>query len=270
MSSIKRKILKRSTSTFFIIFIFFLILMTISVAYAGEAAKYKPLPVKKQKPYVWHLIAIDSINLSAADFYEAWTGGLDDDPGYITYSTRLGEPGDPKDKANLYLLGVLDATEGKTWCGYDDSFDIKVAREKVADHFKTIPEKILATKRASDVIETALKKNFPACKAGHTATPPTSRGTITPDSVNMSGEDFITLYMSKDDNKSHDASFYLLGVLDATEGKLWCNYWTFKIITLRETIFSYLDKFPRDKLKTVRATAIIEEALRRYPCKRNK
>jgi hypothetical protein len=274
MGSIKRIIFKRLTSFIFTISIFFLISMNLFFACAGEVPKYEPLPVKKQRPHVWHLITIDSINLSAADFYEAWTGRMDNDPRYITYSTRLGEPGDPKDKANLYLLGVLDATEGKSWCGYGDSFDIKAVREKVAEHFKTNPKKTLAARRASDVIETALKKNFPACKKERSSTLPAKRGEVTPDIVNLSGEDFYNAaYAPIENGKTQKvlSEMYMLGVFDSTEGRLWCNYWTIHSISLREDIYAHFHKLAKCKMKE-RASTIMLEALRYYvpSCKGNK
>jgi len=59
---------------------------------------------------------------------------------------------------------------------------------------------------------------------------------------------------------------YLLGVMDTTEGKSWCDYRTFKTITLRERIFEELKK-PDDSRLDVRASSVIENILnQRFPC----
>lgn len=63
---------------------------------------------------------------------------------------------------------------------------------------------------------------------------------LTVDSVNLRAEQFFKSYMSNDVRERENAELYLLGVMDATEGKSWCDYRTFKTITLRERILDDL------------------------------
>ncbi len=89
---------------------------------------------------------------------------------------------------------------------------------------------------------------------------------ITVDSVNLSAQQFFKSYMSPDAVERQSAELYLLGVMDTTEGKGWCNYRTFKTITLRERIFEELKKLDENRLNQ-RASSVIAEILgRRYPC----
>lgn len=93
---------------------------------------------------------------------------------------------------------------------------------------------------------------------------------ITVDSVNLSGRDFFKSYMSMIPKERANAELYLLGVMDATEGRSWCNYRTFKTITLRERVFLEFKEMDVGKLNE-RASKIVEEILsHRYPCKKAK
>ncbi|MEW5757569.1 MAG: Rap1a/Tai family immunity protein [Pseudomonadota bacterium] len=93
---------------------------------------------------------------------------------------------------------------------------------------------------------------------------------ITADSVNLSARQFFQSYMSTDANERKSAELYLLGVMDTTEGKVWCDYRTFKTITLRERIFEEFKKLNSSHLDE-RASSVIERILtRRYPCGRKK
>lgn len=93
---------------------------------------------------------------------------------------------------------------------------------------------------------------------------------ITVDSVNLSARQFFKSYMSTDANERKSAELYLLGVMDTTEGKDWCNYRTFKTITLRERIFEEFKKLDHGHLDE-RASSVIGRILSgRYPCGRKK
>lgn len=50
---------------------------------------------------------------------------------------------------------------------------------------------------------------------------------ITVDSVNLTAQKFFRSYMSKDADERKNAELYLLGVMDVTEGRSWCDYRTF-------------------------------------------
>lgn len=96
----------------------------------------------------------------------------------------------------------------------------------------------------------------------------TPRQEVTVNSVNLSAGDFFAAYFNS--SEKDRVLFYLLGVLDTTEGKVWCNYKSFKTTTLRENIFEYLKKLPPERLNE-RASAIIAEVLSRdFPCGKRK
>lgn len=91
------------------------------------------------------LITPDSINLSAADFLPEFTNPSPE----------------RRTAARLYLLGVLDITEGKSWCSYNqlktatiNEFIFEYLQKQSAEKLKT---------RAAVLIEEALKHYFP-CK----------------------------------------------------------------------------------------------------------
>lgn len=90
-------------------------------------------------------ITIDSTNLSAADFL----------PEFISQSEER------RVAARLYLLGVLDSTEGKRWCSYQQLKTVTI-NEFVFEYLKKQSEEKLKN-RASDLITEALEHHFP-CK----------------------------------------------------------------------------------------------------------
>ncbi|MEE3664276.1 Rap1a/Tai family immunity protein [Brenneria sp. g21c3] len=86
-------------------------------------------------------------------------------------------------------------------------------------------------------------------------------GQISRNDVNLSGTDLLRAWTAQNDNQARQqADMYLLGVLDATEGKSWCSYNILKSITLEEIVFSYFKKLPAERLQE-RASRLIEEAL---------
>jgi Rap1a immunity proteins len=88
-------------------------------------------------------ITVDSVNLTARQFFTAYT------------SPNEAE----RDRAMLYLLGVLDATEMKSWCAYNTLKTITI-KENIFEYFKKLPSDRLKN-RASSVIEEALHSLFP-------------------------------------------------------------------------------------------------------------
>lgn len=99
-----------------------------------------------------------------------------------------------------------------------------------------------------------------------------ARDGITVYSVNLTAKHFFKSYMSDLADERRSAHLYLLGVLDATEGKSWSDYRTFKAITLRETIFSGFKKLDQRQLNE-RASKVIEAILSQrysYLCGRKK
>lgn len=90
-------------------------------------------------------ITPDSVNLSAADFL----------------SEFISKSAERSAAARLYLLGVLDSTEGKSWCSYNQIKTVTI-NEFVFEYLqKQSTEKLKV--RASVLIEEALNHHFP-CK----------------------------------------------------------------------------------------------------------
>lgn len=93
---------------------------------------------------------------------------------------------------------------------------------------------------------------------------------ITPDTVNLSAKAFLSEFVSQSEESRKTARLYLLGVMDATEGKIWCDYKQFSTATLNEFIFEYLKKRSPPELEQ-RASTLIEASLKSsFPCKEKK
>ncbi|MEH8016197.1 hypothetical protein MN202_03030 [Rheinheimera muenzenbergensis] len=83
---------------------------------------------------------------------------------------------------------------------------------------------------------------------------------ISIDSNNLSAEAFWRSYTSSVQTDKYAARHYLLGVMDATEGKTWCSYQQFKTISLRDYLNGYFSKLTKSQLQQ-RASSVIEVAL---------
>jgi hypothetical protein len=90
-------------------------------------------------------LVIENNNLSAEDFFSAFTSKNTEEKRY----------------AQMYLLGVLDATEGISWCDYRLVKTISL-EERVYEGLKKLDSNQLK-KRASIVIASILKNRIP-CK----------------------------------------------------------------------------------------------------------
>jgi hypothetical protein len=90
-------------------------------------------------------ITPDTVNLSAEIFFAS-----------LMSSSEV-----EKNNAMLYMLGVLDATEKKTWCSYK-TLKTTTLREFAYEYFKKLP-KYRLKERASVLIEEALHQTF-SCK----------------------------------------------------------------------------------------------------------
>lgn len=101
--------------------------------------------------------------------------------------------------------------------------------------------------------------------------PPPSAGTAHPmmtvDSVDLTVEAFFSALTSSAEEQRRDAMIFLLGVLDATEGRAWCDYRTLKTITLREQVFESLKKVAKQKAKERAATVIVDALAQSFPCR---
>lgn len=67
-----------------------------------------------------------------------------------------------QERAQLYMAGVLDTTEGKSWCGFG-LFKSDTLQEIVYRHFVKLPPERL-NERAARLIEEALASRHP-CKS---------------------------------------------------------------------------------------------------------
>ena len=98
----------------------------------------------------------------------------------------------------------------------------------------------------------------------------TTQYQIAEDSVNLTVDAFYSSFTSPSESTRQKAMIYLIGVLDATEGKSWCDYHTLKTISIREYLFEYIKKLPKHRLNE-RASKVIEEALNKaFNCRGQK
>ncbi|EEC6625467.1 hypothetical protein G3697_003683 [Salmonella enterica] len=195
-------------------------------------------------------ISPDNVNLSTQDFLKF----------YAIDNVQK------KDNTLMYMLGVADATEGKAWCGYGQVDSITINHTVLTwleQHAVTKPDV-----RASILIEEALVKNFP-CQRTDPSIKIASRSSpilsLTPDALNLSGNDFFKFWVSGNQLDKLRAGIYLLGVEDATEKKLWCGYDLFKTLTLNELVYVSLKNKTNEELNS-RAAELIINKLIEYPC----
>ena len=85
---------------------------------------------------------------------------------------------------------------------------------------------------------------------------------LTNQNVNITGEQFLASWNNKTNERERiKADMYLLGVLDATEGKLWCGYHRLKSISIHESVTLFFENLPPDRLHKERASHLIIEAM---------
>ena len=98
-----------------------LFLLFIAVGHVqAQAEKIGPLPASPP------ILTADNIDLNAAFFFKEWAS-----------HDKLANA-----RAGLYLLGVADSSEGKSWCGYG-RIKVDTMNEYVFLHFRNmVPEKM--------------------------------------------------------------------------------------------------------------------------------
>lgn len=111
---------------------------------------------------------------------------------------------------------------------------------------------------------------FYACAEGSTARftqplPSTQRVFI--DNTNLTVKDFFSAYMSNSVEERRYAELYLLGVMDATEGKSWCDYRSYKTTTLSEEIYLGFKALDESKQSERAAHAITSILAKKFPCR---
>ncbi|MDR3214109.1 MAG: hypothetical protein LBT71_09390 [Azoarcus sp.] len=83
----------------------------------------------------------------------------------------------------------------------------------------------------------------------------------------LSLQSFLNSYRSADAEEQNAAYAFLLGVVDATEGKEWCSYRVLKTISILETLAMEFKDFDPSRYDE-RAAYVITEVLKKYhPCK---
>lgn len=112
-----------------------------------------------------------------------------------------------------------------------------------------------------------LALSLAACGSTHAMPRAGQSAALSQDSVALSARAFFAEFGSPDEQRRHAARLYLLGVLDATEGRAWCDYKTLKTVSLHEHLYGHFRKLPPQRLDE-RASDVITEALAlAFPCK---
>jgi len=80
-------------------------------------------------------------------------------------------------------------------------------------------------------------------------------------------EDFRQAYVSQSPQVRQQAELYLTGVLDATEGRAWCDYPTLKTITIDERLFTELKKVDGPALQQRASKTLVAILSKQFPCR---
>jgi len=86
------------------------------------------------------------------------------------------------------------------------------------------------------------------------------------DSVALTTGQFLAAYVSPEPTQRERAEMYLVGLMDAGEGRLWCDYRTYKTVTLRERVFMHLKSLPSARLNEPAGEVVPRLLAQHYPC----
>ncbi|MFE8100782.1 Rap1a/Tai family immunity protein [Brenneria goodwinii] len=125
----------------------FTAIMLLASSIASGASDIKPSDDSANLLRDPSLLSRNDINMPAERFLNAWLSNNDE-------RERI--------KANMYLLGVMDATESKEWCSYKVALPHSL-RESLFDYFNKLPAE-RKKERASKIITEALAKDLPCQK----------------------------------------------------------------------------------------------------------
>ena len=89
---------------------------------------------------------------------------------------------------------------------------------------------------------------------------------INEDNVNLTAGRFLADFASKDAAIRSAARLYLLGVLDASEGRHWCSYAKIKTASINDFLFDSLRKRSSEELNERAATLIVDTLKKSFPC----
>lgn len=90
------------------------------------------------------------------------------------------------------------------------------------------------------------------------------------DNLSFTTERFYHAYMSKSVEQRRLAEMYLIGVIDASEGKTWCNYQVASPSAIQEQAFLGLKHTLKQAPQTRASTAILSRIEQLLPCKEDK
>lgn len=91
--------------------------------------------------------------------------------------------------------------------------------------------------------------------------------TLSRNDSQISGEKFLHAWLSKDNEKERlKANMYLMGVMDATEGRAWCSYKLVKPDSLRETVYAFFKELLPERKKEPASSLIKEALMQQLPC----
>lgn len=87
--------------------------------------------------------------------------------------------------------------------------------------------------------------------------------------VNMSAKRFADAWFSKTNERERiKADMYLLGVLDTTEGSVWCGYNRLLPSSIHENLYSYFENLTAEKAKQRASKTIVDAMSELAPCKK--
>lgn len=87
------------------------------------------------------------------------------------------------------------------------------------------------------------------------------------ENTNLTAMQYFNALMSGSNEERRYSEMYLLGVLDSSEGEVWCDYKTYKTITIDEILFVEMKKLSGNGLSE-RASIVIKDILKnKFPCR---
>ncbi|MDP2370459.1 Rap1a/Tai family immunity protein [Rhodoferax sp.] len=115
-----------------------------AVASSAVTADERPSRLANPSPHSpMQSVMIENVNISTAEFWDAYT------------STVVEE----RRRAELFLIGVLDATEGVSWCDYRN-FKTDTINEEIYEGLKKLTREQMKG-RAARTINQILAKGLP-------------------------------------------------------------------------------------------------------------
>jgi len=90
------------------------------------------------------------------------------------------------------------------------------------------------------------------------------------ENTGITAGEFWEAYTSENSDHRRRAELFLLGILDATEGVSWCDYRTYKTITIDERLYSELRKLVANQKDERAAKVIVGVLSKSFPCGRSK